>query len=139
MIIPMITPMMQESRFAFPCSVHPGAWDGDWDDEPAKLRTDIFHLLMRREPAHLRALRSSLETRDESGQAGATKTRTDTARDATPVRRMWCIFGRRLGRPEGKSGTGGRDITRRVCYAIALAAGSRFCHLRDWRTTTGLR
>jgi len=19
------------------------AWDGDWDDEPAKLRTDIFH------------------------------------------------------------------------------------------------
>jgi hypothetical protein len=41
--------MMQESRFAFPCSRRhtPSrlAWDGDWDDEPAKLRTDIFHLL----------------------------------------------------------------------------------------------
>jgi hypothetical protein len=35
--------MMQESRFAFPCSSQPTpsrlAWDGDWDDEPAKLRT----------------------------------------------------------------------------------------------------
>jgi hypothetical protein len=45
----MITSMMQESRFASPYfkqhTPNHLAWDGDWDDEPAKLRTDIFHLL----------------------------------------------------------------------------------------------
>ena len=42
----------------------------------------------------------------------------------TPKRRMWCIFGRRLERPEGKSGAGRRD-TMRPGFALALtkAAG----------------
>jgi hypothetical protein len=35
----------------------------------------------------------------------------------------WCIFGRRLGRPEGKSGTGRRDTMRRFCLALTQATG----------------
>ncbi len=41
----------------------------------------------------------------------------------TPARPMWCIFGRRLGRPEGKPGTGRRDTMRRLCLALTQAAG----------------